>query len=1737
MEEAPLSSVLENFFTPSFLPNFKYPMETNTPIVYIHHSQTDEPEVMDLDEMFPFMTIQDIKTYIYYKMGKAEEYHPSLQSLLIPASAEPSEQQTEFYTPLDFAFINVDKKGRILSTYQLLNPFQNIKDASVDKRFVDENGNRRILKISDRSNSTIEELFPELFPKGIQPVLHLFLLSDVLNVANSDITSNREWNGRIYPYFPEITQNYEREINEEQEVKFVESKVNYLESLITVMNDLNNLIETNYVPLEPVKMTSVKFLRLVWKKPETVTPDIATLFYQMPVTYQFPFLRLLPYQGIPITKLFVESPLRIPSFDPGLIKQWAEQKPLSKNDFLFGKVMLRDKVGDEQALFSTLRIFDDRSADFILQPPKTLKKLMMADIQNFDVYLQSTVKGTYLEKGDVEFGEAAVVCNLPSIGLLQVPKKKFLQRLALFSGLFQEIPPLPNEQVMVMLRYRAVSKFTAEDKIFTFLTQYSGRKQGSLDDRSFIVEMIQALMYEFKLRYADAQKIFEKWTEEKGKITLNVAETKDFILQYNRGIDIAVFAQQSSYYFHLYRVTSTLHLRRILTALSLLLSARDEDFADLLNEGVELQDTVSEKDEQEEYQAEDVDDQGFEDQVNMAKGRVANLGLFGEEFEEEEEVVVAKPVELPKPVLAKPKPLENTAKPKSFREYFTKKMYDEDQELFPKIKVGEGKDTQPYSTKCQAVADRQPIILNELQYQSMLDIYRNDDITFLEFPLRQGETPVAKGEVVPVLKYGSSTLKLNYYICCKYFCAKDYIMVLEKDFLGTHYRPPRFDAATKQEILKEPNSCPFCGAKVIQDKGKPGENEWVYKRKDDKSKYIGLLKHTVHPQGWFQPCCFTTMPKYRVTDKQFERLQYIEPVREEEQQVVAPVKVPVKAPEVAVSYSFTLSKAHLKYIVERNKFPLEIAADGAPQIGLLLPILDSYFQQDSIAIVHKPSQKQELKPNSKGFLRVAVDNSARGKPDSFFSAIAPFLLVNSANDVRRKIKDRIDPRNFLFLNYGNLLLEFYKASDEDITSQELNVWVEKEAKLQVEITDANKDALLRLYKSYNRFIEFLESRKTFKEYRQFAQMLALPGFLSERGIAFIVVDIVKDGDIERLEVRCPPYGLDTETFADADIGFLLHHYTGAWEPIFFSENKQASKQFGETHEPTLSFQRALIDFWPDIVKKRVAEFTQKCSGPGRAAWTSRTAVDPYALIPLGRAIETISQSPEGVIRDAYNHIVALTFRYEAGKSRLVAVPVIDDGTIITPANIHFDWTDYKSASIDQVIRFYQESMDPFFSYYPGYTIQRAVKEMATNKIVAVQLKNGIYIPCTPLKDDADEASKRIVEQYPYGEIKKVKDMEWAMNRDIIFGKNDSELPLKSTERKMNEAFEYLRLTFSNWFSSEEVSGDLRKKVEEVIFSTVLPLFEKRKRLEIVLGPDILKWMDTSDEFTDEQKSLLRVDCRLSTTTKTCSGMCIWKEDENTCKLHVPKDENELFVNVPLMLMRRLLEELLRFPERRRQLLEKQVSPLVTLKQAVLIDETQYIIPESSLAWYDLMRKDWLSSADERKKFFEEMSSVEEPVLAPPSENQAILGELPEALREFLDVKDTNYYLYYPTIEEGTPVSILPFLVALGVFPSDLDLDEYPYELTEEAMRKLVLLTRRPIIQIKVTDVGVDEYLMFGPAKKQKDPTPMVLIIQDIDKGGPAMLSLSPSSPIPIPEDKMSFGLNFLYEERVLVPDV
>lgn len=1708
MEDTQLSSVLENLFNPVLLPDFKYPMSQYPKIVY--HSSLSSSQEMNFTTLYPFLTVQDLKTLIYIVNQKQTKFHPSYQSLLI---ADPLNEGS--FIPLDFAFVNSDKKEKILSTYSLINPFLRAVDPSVDTRFVTSAGDQKIITISDRSNSTLEDILPQLFGSE-EPVLHLFLFNDILEAADeTTILSKREWNGRIYPYFPEVSEDYDALLEDPEERRYLNARITNVESTIEIMDQLDQLVSIEagqrIVQLKPIRMLSLKFLRIVWKKPFREVPDVETLFYQFPVTYLSPFLRILPAQGVPISKLFVESALRIPSFDPRLIPQWAEQRGPSRDDFLFGKVVIRDKDATEPALFGTLRIFEDRSADFILQPPKNLKKLMLRDVSQFPSYLSKTLEDTYLHTNDVDIGEAAVICGVP-IGLKQVSKQQFLRRLKAFGPLFQEIPPLPNEQPLVMLRYRAVSKFSAEDKIFTFITQYTNRKVANGEEID-AQEIVTEIMDTFKVRFSLAKKLFAKWGDEKAKITLNIAETKDFVLQYNKGIDIAVFAQQATYTFHLYRVDSALHLRRILTALSLLLSAEDED----LNLGSQEDLTEAQSIIDDDEKNKEVDETNVLDEADGFWG----VGVDEEEEPDESQVAEAPPVASSLVAKAtKPKPVEMSVndQKKTLREYFTKRLYDIDPELFPttegsmrskaavKTKVRSDKK-QTYSIKCQSADDRQPVGLTEEEYESMLEIYKNDDIVFLEFPLKEGQTPSEGPNVIPVLKYGSSSLKMNYYVCSELFCIRDFLVILKKDFEGRKYR-----SEEKKDEVKEPNTCPFCGGKEINKKN-PGPNETVYRRKDNnKNKYVKLLQNTVHPQGLFQPCCFGSFPKYTESNPQFAHLKYRERTEEEEEKEEEETTFTTGARGDPLNYALTLYRTHKKYIVEKNRIPLHAFDIGGPQIGLLLPILDPYFQQNDEKIVHTPQQRQVLKPDSKAFLRVGVDNSQLMRNESFFSAIAPFIDGNTADDVRRKILERIDPRNFLYFNYGNLLLEFYNPADARPMDTELRLWSQKN--LEVELADTNKDAILRLWKSYHRFLDFLNDKTEFKEYRQFAQMLATPGFLTVRGIVFIVLDVVKDGDNEKLEVRCPPYGYDNEQFANADIGFLLHHHSGIWEPIFYSENK-----LGTSHSITLKFQRSLLETWPEIVRKRVVEFTNRCSSPGRAAWTSQSGIDSFSLIPLSRAIQGMSSPPEGIIRDAYNHIVALTFRVKAGKSRLVALPVVDDGTIITPLRLHFDWDDYSAATLEETVTFYRENVEPYFGYYQGYSTRNAVRDDSLKRIVAVQLKNGIYIPVSKAEKEPTQ-------------YERIERMEWSINRDIIFGEGMQQPDLETNEEKLNEAFEHLRLSFSNWLSSEQVSGDLRDTLQKIVFAKDLPLFEKRKRLEILLGPTLLEWMDDIDEFRDEQKSLLRVDCRLRTESQ-CSSQCIWNQSKGKCMIHVPQDD--AIVNVPLMLVRRLFEELLRYPERRMQLLEKKVSPLVSLKQALYIDN-QYIVPDSSMAWYDLLRTDLTQQIKERSKFFEEQSSVATAPVYVPREEKTAEGAVPELLIEiFGSPEESNsLYLYRPELTEGGMPSMLPFLISLGVFPEDLGIENEDLVLSSQAVKTLVSRIRQPVIQVDVQSGNLD-FQAIGPSpKREKSSIPIILIAMDIDEGGPALLSLSPERPIPVPIERLPSGLKFLYDEREIV---
>ena len=669
-------------------------------------------------------------------------------------------------------------------------------------------------------------------------------------------------------------------------------------------------------------------------------------------------------------------------------------------------------------------------------------------------------------------------------------------------------------------------------------------------------------------------------------------------------------------------------------------------------------------------------------------------------------------------------------------------------------------------------------------------------------------------------------------------------------------------------------------------------------------------------------------------------------------------------------------------ILGEEKFPLEIIRSkekdkeqekGGPQIGLVPKILDTILEQDSLSLIYRKGNVQMLAPNAKGFLRVAVENRTAFLADSLLSALAPYFLRNNAFELKQRILDVITARVFIQMNYGNLLLEFYdpkRLVPKD--KNRLNLWAN--TNLGVELNGSNDLEIERIFNSYNNFTSWLQDETTKKEYRQFSMILAqanlIQGKPGRAGTSIILFDIHKDNTVS---IRCPSYGYNNELMDNNDIIFMLHHYSGIFEPLFFVDNT-VSEGIRDRDLYTLVFQKGRYNGWPDIVKKLYGEFRRSCSGPGKTIYTSQSYIKSDALIPLSyaqRILLNISQKFNnfffrGILRDAYNHISAIICeeRQDDGTTYQIALPVIDDGILITDKELVVNWSDFNMAPLNETINIYKKYLLPFISSrYPGYNLLKYVVSKKSDTLVGIQLRNLVFIPV----EEEDVPNTINKEQ-----IIMIDEFEFDINRDIILKKIDNYKDVESkflSEEDLEEIYQHLRISFANYLSGEKGS-DIKERLEDDILSNrKLTLNDKRKRMMVLFGTEIQSWL--SNEKTESTFSFIRNDCTVQ-SKEMCQGYCVWTS-ENKCKLHVPEKKD---YNVGILLIARLMDEILRFTEKRRELFENDLVRLVFFKKPIRIGD-QYIVPENTLEWSDILRVIWSDSISEKPKFFEEISNMEE----------------------------------------------------------------------------------------------------------------------------------------------------------------
>jgi hypothetical protein len=412
----------------------------------------------------------------------------------------------------------------------------------------------------------------------------------------------------------------------------------------------------------------------------------------------------------------------------------------------------------------------------------------------------------------------------------------------------------------------------------------------------------------------------------------------------------------------------------------------------------------------------------------------------------------------------------------------------------------------------------------------------------------------------------------------------------------------------------------------------------------------------------------------------------------------------------------------------------------------------------------------------------------------------------------------------------------------------------------------------------------------------------------------------------------------------------------------------------------------------------------------------------------------------------------------------------------------FDTESLNPAPPNEIILFYKAFIYPKLVLYPNYKIKRFVYKKTDKKIIAAQLENGIYIPASHTSRENLELV--VKEGYP---IQEVETFEWEIDDEISAPcDDDKDITRISSLEQVNELYQYFRMTFANWLPTQKAGLTTRENIQKIIFSKTIYDFEKRKRLEILLGSEFQKWLYPDASSWEMPQLFMRKDCRVL-SKDGCNGACIWREDvpegEPKCRLHIDKElkVNEKIIDTTRLFTRKLIDELVRFPKKRNQLFTKKIPALSGVIEPIQ-SGNQLIIPESSPRWFDLLQMEWLIKTPETPLFYEEMHQYID------DKNVVYETNLPDNLLKLFGGK-SKLSLNYLT-NKAIPLSVFSFV---GVDTEDLEINDDTSMLTEDDIDKLVKLNDKIYGIINVRKDTPEIYFAKPSPSKSTDAIILVFL--------------------------------------------
>jgi hypothetical protein len=193
------------------------------------------------------------------------------------------------------------------------------------------------------------------------------------------------------------------------------------------------------------------------------------------------------------------------------------------------------------------------------------------------------------------------------------------------------------------------------------------------------------------------------------------------------------------------------------------------------------------------------------------------------------------------------------------------------------------------------------------------------------------------------------------------------------------------------------------------------------------------------------------------------------------------------------------------------------------------------------------------------------------------------------------------------------------------------------------------------------------------------------------------------------------------------------------------------------------------------------------------------------------------------------------------------------------------------------------------------------------------------------------------------------------------------------------------------------------------------------------------------------------------------------------------------VSTSELFTKRIIDELVRFPNRRKQLMKLDgVSKVSTLLRPIH-EGDQYLIPESSSTWTQLLQLDWNKSVPEMPRYYEEMSREEQeeeeeaPSIVMPAELHPLIGDR---------------YTFHVADDIDADRPLLPFMSTLGVTLEELGVEETATMLHSSHLTKYVKLTQRPIGIIQQRDANEKEVQIMRPSRGSTDTIVFLVFLAD-----------------------------------------